>query len=181
MGKQYDHITEKHRSFIHDQPVFFVATAPTSGRINLSPKGLDSLRVIDSTRVRWLNLTGSGNETAAHLLDDGRMTIMFCAFSGDPQILRLYGTARAVQPGDADWDDCIALFPDHPGARQVIDMTVQMVQTSCGFGVPRMEYVGDRETLSDWARKKGPEGMAAYRRENNRESLDGLPTGLPAE
>ena len=177
MGKR-DGISDQDRVFITAQHLFFVATAPRRGRINLSPKGLDSLRVLSPTRVCWLNLTGSGNETAAHLLDDGRMTLMFCAFSGPPNILRLYGTARAVHPGEAEWDALSGLFPETPGARQVIDMAVDRVQTSCGYSVPLMDYVKDREILTDWADKQGPEGVKQYWEKHNRESVDGLPTGM---
>ncbi|MFQ5507852.1 MAG: pyridoxamine 5'-phosphate oxidase family protein [Leptospirillia bacterium] len=180
MGKQYDRISERHKAFIAGQHIFFVATA-ANGRVNLSPKGLDSLRVVGDNRVLWLNLTGSGNETAAHLLQNDRMTLMFCAFSGDPLILRLYGTARAVHPGDGQWEALAAHFPDIPGARQVLDMHVDLVQTSCGFGVPEMDFKQNRQVLTDWAEKKGDAGVRAYWAEHNRSSLDGNPTGIPTE
>jgi hypothetical protein len=180
MGKQFDEITDRHRAFIGRQPMFFVATAARDGRVNVSPKGLDSLRVLGPRRVAWLNGTGSGNETAAHLLDTNRMTIMFCSFVREPLILRLYGAARAVQPGDPDWDELSGLFPPLRGARQVYDVDVDLVQTSCGYGVPLMETVGQRDLMDSWAAKKGPEGVAAYWAEKNTASLDGLPTGLRA-
>jgi hypothetical protein len=178
MGKQFEEITDRHRAFIERQPMFFVATAARDGRVNVSPKGLDSLRVVGPQRVVWLNGTGSGNETAAHLLDANRMTIMFCSFVREPLILRLYGAARAVQPGDADWEELSGLFPPLRGSRQVYDVDVDLVQTSCGYGVPLMETVGQRDLMDTWAAKKGPDGVAAYWAEKNTASLDGLPTGL---
>jgi hypothetical protein len=178
MGKQFTEIEPSLKAFIEEQKVFFVATAAPEGRVNLSPKGMDTLRILDSKRVVWLNLTGSGNETAAHLLESNRMTVMFCAFEGKPNILRLYGTAKAIHPRDEAWAEFIDLFPPLPGARQLFDMTVELVQTSCGFGVPLMEYVGDRPTLIDWAAKKGEDQLRTYRQQKNTLSLDGKPTGL---
>jgi hypothetical protein len=179
MSKEFDEISERHRSFIERQPMFFVATAASEGHVNVSPKGLDSFRVLGPNRVVWLNGTGSGNETAAHLLDTNRMTIMFCSFAREPLILRLFGSARTIQPGDDDWDGLLELFPDFPGARQVYDVDVDLVVTSCGYGVPLMETTGQRELMPTWATKKGPDGLAAYWVEKNATSLDGLPTGLP--
>ncbi|HBY24676.1 MAG TPA: pyridoxamine 5'-phosphate oxidase, partial [Propionibacteriaceae bacterium] len=144
MGKLYDSVTPELVEFIARQHMFFVATADASGRVNVSPKGLDSFRVLGPNRVAWLNGTGSGNETAAHLAMVNRMTIMMCAFEGKPWILRLYGTARTIQPGDPDWEELLDLFVPFPGARQVFDMTVDSAQTSCGFGVPFYDYVGQR-------------------------------------
>jgi len=178
MAQQFDAISDRHRSFIERQPMFFVATAARDGRVNVSPKGLDSLRVLDPHRVVWLSGTGSGNETAAHLLDVNRMTIMFCSYVREPLILRLYGTAREVQPSDLEWPELSALFPPMPGARQLYDVSVDLVQTSCGFGVPLMETVGQRDLMDRWAAKKGEEGVAAYHAEKNLESIDGFPTGL---
>ena len=180
MATQFDAISERHRSFIERQPMFFVATAARDGHVNVSPKGLDSFRVLGPNRVVWLNGTGSGNETAAHLLDTNRMTLMFCAFAREPLILRLFGSARTVQPGDGAWDTLVGLFPPLPGARQVYDVHVDLVLTSCGYGVPLMEMTGQRELMPTWATKKGPDGLAAYQAEKNATSLDGLPTGLPA-
>lgn len=180
MGKLYDAITPELEAFIARQHLFFVATAAPTGRINLSPKGLDAFRVLGPNRVAWLNGTGSGNETAAHLGVDDRMTIMFCAVEGKPWILRLYGTARAVQPGDPDWDDLVGLFPPLLGARQVFDVHVDSCQTSCGFGVPLFDYVGQRDLMLSSAEKKGPDGIARYQREHNAVSLDGLDGRLPA-
>lgn len=180
MAKVFDHITEEHRQFIAAQKLFFVATAPLSadGHINVSPKGLDSFRVLDSDEVAYLDLTGSGNETSAHLLENGRVTFMFCAFDGSPMILRLYGQARTILPHTSEWDTYIGLFPDLPGARQIILADIDRVSTSCGFGVPEMNYEGDRTQLTDWATKKGDAALADYRREKNARSLDNLPTAL---
>ena len=178
MGKQYLSINAKLTDFIIRQQIFFVATAAAEGRINLSPKGMDSLRIVSPNRVVWLNLTGSGNETAAHLLESDRMTLMFCAFEGDPKILRLYGHARCHYPNSPEWEAHIGRFPSLPGARQIIVMDLDLVATSCGFGVPLFDYRGEREELREWARKKGDEGIKAYWQERNRISLDGKPTGI---
>jgi hypothetical protein len=180
VATQFDAISERHRSFIERQPMFFVATAARDGHVNVSPKGLDSFRVLGPNRVVWLNGTGSGNETAAHLLATNRITLMFCSFAREPLILRLFGSARTVQPGDDAWDALVGLFPPLPGARQVFDVHVDLVLTSCGYGVPLMEMTGQRELMPTWATKKGPDGLAAYQAEKNATSLDGLPTGLPA-
>ena len=176
MGKTYDQITDKHTQFIIRQQLFFVATAVAEGRINLSPKGLDSLRIVNPNQVVWLNLTGSGNETAAHLLEDGRMTLMFCAFEGEPKILRLYGHATSHHEGSEAWDAHIGRFPRLPGARQVIVMDVEQVASSCGFGVPLFDYVGQRDKLTDWAEQKGGKGIEEYWRTRNSRSIDGKPT-----
>jgi Pyridoxamine 5'-phosphate oxidase len=179
MTKQHPGIADWMAEFIAAQPVFFVATAAPQGRINVSPKGLDgSFRVLGPRRVAWLNLTGSGNETAAHLLTDGRITIMFCAFSGSPLILRLYGEARAVHPRDGEWKELEALFPDYPAKRQIVLVEVDSAATSCGFGVPNMELAGQRPNLNAWAERKGPDGIADYWRTRNSVSLDGLSTGI---
>ena len=178
MGKKYSEITDELKAFIEKQKLFFVGTAAAAGRINVSPKGLDSLRVLDRNRVMWLNLTGSGNETAAHVRELNRMTLMFCAFEGSPLILRLYGNARAIHRHDADWESCHALFNPLPGARQIFDMKIDLVQTSCGMGVPLFDHAGDREQLIDWASRKGESGLAQYRKEKNRTSLDGKQTHI---
>ncbi len=180
MGKLYDAITDDQAAFIERQHLFFVATAAADGRVNVSPKGLDCLRVLGPNRVAWLNGTGSGNETAAHVAALNRMTLMFCAVEGQPLILRLYGTARVVQPGDADWPDLLGLFEPLPGARQVFDMTVESCQTSCGFGVPLYDFVGQRDLMPRWAESKGTDGLRRYQREKNAVSLDGLDAHLPA-
>lgn len=176
MGKEYDRITDKHAEFIIRQQLFFTATATADSRINLSPKGLDSLRIINPRQVVWLNLTGSGNETAAHLLEDGRITLMFCAFEGEPKILRLYGHATAHHEGSEAWGAHIGRFPRLPGARQVIVMEVEQVGSSCGFGVPLFDYVGQREMLSDWAEKKSDMEIKEYWATRNNLSIDGKPT-----
>ena len=178
MAKQYSEIPEKIRLFIQEQKIFFVATAAVDGRINLSPKGMDSLRVVDGNRVVWLNMTGSGNETAAHLLENSRMTLMFMAFTGDPLILRLYGTATAIHKKDPEWSELYSLFPENPGARQLFDLNVDLVQTSCGMAVPLYEYVDDRRQLIDWAEKKGEAGVSEYWVEKNQHSIDGKPTHI---
>lgn len=179
MAKFTVSINDDHAAFIAAQPMFFVATAPKDGRINLSPKGLDGcFAVLGPNRVAFLNLTGSGNETAAHLLQDDRITVMFCAFSGAPKILRLYGRGRAVHPRDGDWGDLRRRFADYPAARQIVVVEVESVNTSCGFGVPLMELVEQRTALPDWAERKGGEGIARYQRERNSVSFDGAPTGL---
>lgn len=179
MAQQYAEITDRLRSFIEAQQLFFVATAARDGRVNVSPKGLDTLRVISPTRVVWLNATGSGNETAAHLLDTPRMTLMFCSFVREPMILRLYGQARTIHEVDAEWADLAALFPPIRGARNIFVLDIDLVQTSCGYAVPLFEFTGQRDLLDAWAEKKGPEGLVAYQQEKNRVSIDGFPTGLP--
>lgn len=181
MGKLYKQLTDDLAGFIQRQKLFFVGTAADDGRVNVSPKGMDTLRVVTEDRVVWLNLTGSSNETAAHLRENDRITLMFCAFEGDLLILRLYGHARIFHPHDTEWDSLITFFPAIPGARQIIDMSVDLVQTSCGFGVPFFEFKAERDQLEKWAEKKGPEGIRQYWEEKNRISLDGKPTGIVAE
>lgn len=181
VAKQFASIGDEHRAFVEAQQMYFVATAARDGRVNLSPKGLDSLRVVAPDRVLWVNGTGSGNETAAHLLDHPRMTLMFCSFVRPPLILRLYGTARAVHRPDPDWADLVAQLPPLPGARTVFDLHVDLVQTSCGFGVPEFEFVAQRDVLPASAERRGPEGLRAYWREKNMLSIDGRPTGLPLD
>jgi hypothetical protein len=180
MAKVHDEITPELRAFIARQPLFFVATAPLAetGHVNLSPKGLDTLRVLDGHTVAYLDLTGSGNETAAHLLENGRITFMFCAFTGAPKILRLYGRGRAVLPDAPEWEELRARFPDLPGVRQIVVAAVTRVQTSCGYAVPRMETVEQRDTLVRWAEAKGEDRLSGYRQEKNTVSIDGLPAPL---
>jgi hypothetical protein len=174
-----DSISPELRTFVEAQKVFFVATAPLepTGHVNLSPKGMDTFRVLSPERVAYLDLTGSGNETAAHLLQNGRITFMFCAFEGKPKILRLYGRRRVVRHVEAEWEPLSALFPPLPGSRQVIVADVTRVQTSCGFGVPLMSFEADRDALVGWAEAKGEEELRRYREQKNRQSIDGLPTG----
>ncbi|PWG05915.1 pyridoxamine 5'-phosphate oxidase family protein [Polaribacter aquimarinus] len=178
MAKFYTKITSRIQKFIEAQKIFFVATAPNSGRINLSPKGMDSFRVLNENRVLWLNVTGSGNETAAHLLENPRITVMFCAFEGAPNILRLYGTGKEIKEGDDSWNELIKLFPETPGTRQIFDINIDSAQTSCGMSIPFFEYKGEREELNDWAADKGKEGITAYWAEKNQTSIDGLPTKI---
>ena len=178
MGQHHPELSDRLTAFIRQQHLFFVGTADTDGHVNVSPKGMDTLRVLDSRRVLWLNLTGSGNETAAHLAANGRITLMFCAFAGDPLILRVYGHASVIHPRDAAWEKLIDLFPDIPGARQIIDVAVELVQTSCGFGVPLYDYRAEREQLRAWADKKGKAGVEKYWEEKNQLSLDGKATGI---
>jgi hypothetical protein len=178
MGKVYDYITDKHADFVIRQQLFFVATATADSRVNVSPKGLDSLRIAGPNQVVWPNLTGSGNETAAHLLEDGRMTLMFCAFEGEPKILRLYGQATSHREGSEAWEAHIGRFPRLPGARQIILMEVEQVASSCGFGVPQFEYLGQRDMLPEWADNKGSKGLEEYRKKQNAQSIDGKPTDI---
>jgi hypothetical protein len=175
----YAEITDELRDFIERQQMFFVATAPLAadGAVNVSPKGMDSLRVLGPRRVAYLDLTGSGNETSAHLLENGRLTMMFCAFAGPPRILRLYGTGATVLPESTEWTTLYPAFTAHPGARQIIILDVERVQTSCGFAVPRYEYVSQRTTLDRWTAAKGDD-IEDYRREKNARSIDGLPSPL---
>ncbi|MCU0912376.1 MAG: pyridoxamine 5'-phosphate oxidase family protein [Rhodobacteraceae bacterium] len=168
------------RAFIERQPMFFVATAAPEGRVNLSPKGMDTLRILDDRRIVWLNLSGSGNETAAHLRESPRMTLMFCAFEGEAMILRVYGQAATFHPRDAAWSDLAPLFPEIAGSRQIFDLRVDLVQTSCGTGVPRMAFVADRaeEELVPYYERLGPDGVKDYWQRKNVSSLDGRPTGI---
>lgn len=178
MSKFYTKITSKLQKFIEAQKIFFVATAPNSGRINLSPKGMDSFRIMDENRVLWLNVTGSGNETAAHLLENERITIMFCSFEKAPNILRLYGKGKEIKPKDTNWNDVISLFPETPGTRQIFEIIIESAQTSCGMSIPFFEYKGERNELNDWATAKGKEGIENYWENKNQTSIDGLPTHL---
>lgn len=178
MARFYPALDARHRAFIAAQKLFFTATGAASGRLNLSPKGMDSLRVLSDTCVAYLDLTGSGNETAAHLRHDGRMTLMWCSFDADPLILRVYGRGRTVRRQDAEWGELRAHFPALPGERQLIVLDLTSVQTSCGYAVPLFTYIGERDTLARWAEKKGPVGLLDYWREKNGVSIDGLPTGL---
>lgn len=178
MGKRLAEITDELKTFIEEQKIFFVATATEDSRINLSPKGMDSLRIIDKNRIVWLNVTGSGNETAAHIQENSRMTLMFTAFSDTPMILRLYGHAQVVHKNDATWNDLFTLFKPLPGARQIFDVKIDLVQTSCGMAVPYFDFVGEREQLKQWATKKGKEGITRYWQDRNQVSLDGKPTHI---
>jgi len=180
MAEFFDSLTEAHRAFIAKQPVFFVATAAEGARINLSPKGMDCFRVLDDHTVAYLDVAGSGNETNAHLLADGRITLMFCAFDSPALIFRIYGRGVPVLPQDDDWAEHARHFTLLPGTRQIFRVTVETIQTSCGWGVPHMEMVRERETLSKYHRKHGDEvrfGKYAVRTK----SIDGLPVRNPTK
>ncbi len=181
MAKFYPEITEELQNFIAQQHLFFTATAPPDGRINLSPKGIDSFRILNRNTVAYLDLTGSGNETSAHLLQNNRITLMFCSFTEKPWILRLYGQGKVVRPRDSQWTDAIAPFPKTPGTRQIIEVSVQSLQTSCGMGVPLYDYAGERKSLIHWAEQKGEAGLQQYWEQKNQVSIDGLPTELLSE
>ncbi|MFC4632288.1 pyridoxamine 5'-phosphate oxidase family protein [Dokdonia ponticola] len=178
MGKQLEAITAELKAFIEKQKIFFVGTAAATGRVNISPKGTDSFRVIDKNKIVWLNLTGSGNETAAHLLKNHRMTILFCAFEGKPLILRLYGNAKIYHPRDPEYHTYIHLFPENVGARQIIEMEVDLVQTSCGYAVPFMDFKEERTVLHSWAEKQGKDNIETYWETKNTTSIDGFETKI---
>ncbi len=180
MGKFSISLQTAHKEFIEDQHMFFVATAPLSGdgRVNLSPKGLDSFRVLDDNRVAYMDLISSGNETSAHTLENGRITFMFCSFTAKPNILRLYGKGFTVLPDSDDWDQYAKYFTIYQSTRQIIVAEIDLVQTSCGFGVPMFDYVGERDIHFEWAEKKGAKGLIEYMKEKNLKSLDALPTNL---
>lgn len=178
MAAFLDALTDELIAFIGRQPMFFVATAAADGRINLSPKGQDCFRVLSPTACAFLNLTGSGNETDAHLKRDGRITVMFNSFDKKPLILRLYGRGSTAPHGSAAFAETIDRFPDIPGARQIVFIGIESVQTSCGYAVPEMELVRQRPVLNQWAQAKGPEALAAYWRQKNTKSIDGFGTEL---
>jgi hypothetical protein len=180
MAKFFDHILAQHREFIDGQKMFFVSSAPLSadGHVNLSPKGIDSFRVLSENRVAYMDIVGSGNETSAHLVENGRITIMFCAFEGPPNILRLYGKGYTLIPDDSEWNILAAHFQLQLATRQIIVASIDKVQTSCGFSVPLYTYQGERDHAGKWANNKGADGLQAYMKEKNQVSLDGLPTAL---
>lgn len=180
MAKLFDCITDELQDFIAKQQIFFVATAPLNptGHVNLSPKGQDSFRILSPNRVAYLDLTGSGNETSAHLQENGRITFMFCAFQGAPRILRLYGRGETILPTSSKWNSLASLFPPIAGMRQIVVAEIDRVQTSCGYGVPLYEYQEQRETLVQWAEKKGESGIQVYHQQKNMVSIDGLTTPL---
>ncbi len=178
MAKFFPALDERLTAFIAEQKIFFTGTAPTEGRINVSPKGIDTFRCLDAHTVAYLDLTGSSNEASAHLLENGRMTIMFCSFDAKPLILRLYGQGRVVRPRDAEWPTLLAKFDALSGQRQIVLLQVESVQTSCGFGVPRFDFAEERQLLMNWSEKLGSDGLESYWREKNQISIDGLPTRL---
>lgn len=178
MAKFYPDINPSLQEFIKAQRIFFTATAAHTGRINLSPKGIDTFRCIDNKTAAYLDLTGSGNETAAHLHQDSRMTLMFCSFSEQPLILRLYGQGRVIHPRDTAWQTFYPLFNSFPGERQIIVLDVELAQTSCGTGVPIYELKAERQAIIEWATKKGEQGLDEYWKMKNIKSIDGFPTKL---
>ncbi len=182
MGKVYEGITPELAEWIGAQALFFVATAPLAadGHVNVSPKGLDTLRVLDARRIAYLDLTGSGAETIAHVRENGRIVVMFCAFSGPPKIVRLHGTARVITAASTDWGALRPRFADQMGARAIVDVAVTRVSDSCGYGVPSFSGVEQRIALPRWTENKGPEGLVTYRRQHNARSIDGLPALEPA-
>jgi hypothetical protein len=181
MAKFFTELNDDLRRFIGLQHIFFHATAPAQGRINLSPKGLDTFRILSERRVAYLDLTGSECETAAHLAENGRLTIMFCSFDVKPLILRLYGRGSAVRPRDGEWAHLRPHFPPIPGERQIVVLDIESIMTTCGFAVPLYEFRSHREQLIDFTCKRGDEKMDDYRRERNQTSIDGLPTYLFAD
>ena len=177
MGKEFESIDDKLQRWIEKQRMFFVATAPLdgNGHVNCSPKGLDSLRVLGPRQLAYVDLGGSGIETVAHIRENQRITIMLCAFDGPPKIFRFYGRGRAVEPGNTEFNDLVARFPDQPSVRNIIVIDVERIMDSCGYGVPEFDFRKDRESMANWINSKTDEELAQYRRDNNSESLDGLP------
>jgi hypothetical protein len=183
MGKTYEGIAPDIKTWVEKQPLFFVGTAPLagSGHVNISPKGLDTLRILGDRRVAYLDLTGSGAETIAHLRENGRVVIMFCAFSGSPKIVRFHGKGRIVTPRDPSWPALRGHFPEHMGARALVDIDVTRVSDSCGYGVPAFGPATPREALDKWTQTRGADGLVTYRRQKNALSIDGLPAFAPED
>jgi hypothetical protein len=177
VGKVFDEIDDRNAEFIRNQRMFFVASAPLAadGFVNLSPKGLESFAILDPTTVAYLDLTGSGIETLAHMRENGRITFLFCAFDGPPRLLRLYGRGEAIEPGDSEWRDLARHFPEYPNARSIIRVRVDRIADSCGYGVPLYTFDTERSQLQEWAERKGDAGISEYKVDNNAKSLDGLP------
>lgn len=177
MGKTYETLDPELQAWIGQQRVFFVATAPLArdGHVNCSPKGADTFRVLGDREVAYLDLTGSGIETVSHLQENGRIVIMFCAFSGPPKIIRLHGIGEVLHQGNVDFRRLIQKFPENPGTRSIIRVAVTRIADSCGYAVPFLDFVAHRDALDKWSEKKGPETLAAYRREKNSVSIDNLP------
>lgn len=183
MGREYDAIDDRLAAFLLSQPVFFTATAPlaSDGRVNVSPKGLsDTFAVLGPNRVAYLDLTGSGVETIAHLRENGRITLMFCAFEGPPRIVRLHGHGEVLTNTDPRWADLLESFCEREGMRSIVVVDVERIADSCGYGVPDMTFVGDRRHLAEWAARKGPDGLVEYQLDRNARSIDGLP-GIDAD
>lgn len=181
MADFYSQLDEKIQDFIRRQQIFFVATAPAEGRINLSPKGMETFSIVSNTQVLYMDLTGSGNETAAHIMEDPRITVMFCSFDTQPLILRLYGKASVILPSDGRWDEVRSSFEIIPGVRQIFQIDIDSVQTSCGYAVPLMDFKEHRQTLRKWAEKKGDEGIHQYQLSKNCKSIDGKTIPLTYE
>ncbi len=184
MSKEYPEIDERMRDWISRQHIFFVATAPLSddGLVNCSPKGLDSLRVLDARTIAYVDVGGSGVETVAHIRENGRITLMMCAFDGPPNIVRFYGRGRSVEPGDTDFDELLSRFPPVPSVRNIIVIDIERIRDSCGYGVPNYAFKKDRNSLDNYFRGKTDEDLRDYRMRKNRTSLDGLPgLKLPAD
>lgn len=181
MGTVYESILPEHETFINEQHMFFVGTASTNGHVNISPKGHDVFRILSPNKVAYLDLTGSGNETSAHLIENNRITYMFVSFQGRPSILRLYGNGKVILPSSEEWNEVSGLFDLYAGYRQIIVSEIDIVKTSCGFSVPLYSYEGDRNILMDWASKKGEESLVQYRKEKNSTSMDGILTPLGKE
>jgi len=178
MAKFYAELNETLREFIAAQHMFFNASAPNRGRINVSPKGLDTFRVLSNKRVAYLDLTGSECETAAHLAENGRLTLMFCSYDEKPLILRLYGRGSVVRGRDPQWREFRDLFPPLPGDRQIVVLDIESIMVTCGFAVPRYEFKGQRDALPEFTCKMGEQKMDEYRQQKNQRSIDGLPTYL---
>lgn len=178
MAQQHTELFEELVDFIKEQKIFFVSTATADSRINISPKGMDSLRILDKNRIIWLNVTGSGNETSAHIQENPRMTIMFVSFDEKPMILRVYGKAKVIHKNDTEWETLFSLFPALPASRQIFDVEIELVQTSCGMGVPFFNYIGEREQLNTLHTQLGEEKIKEYWQRKNQFSLDGKPTHI---
>lgn len=178
MGQKYSELDDKHIEFISKQKIYFVATAAETGSVNVSPKGGDSLRVVNSKEIVWLNLTGSGNESASHVLKNPRMTLMFCAFEGKPLILRAYGKAKVLHQKDKEWDGYNSQFPVSVAARQIFVLDISLVQSSCGMSVPYFSYDRDRDDLAEWSEKQGKDGIEKYWVKKNQKSIDGFKTEI---
>lgn len=178
MGKQFSELSVQHIDFISKQKIYFVGTAAETGSVNISPKGGDSLRVINSKEIAWLNLTGSGNESASHVLQNPRMTVMFCAFEGKPLILRAYGSAKVLHQQDKEWDEYSSHFPGSVATRQIFVLDINLVQSSCGMSVPYFSYDEDRDDLDKWSEKQGTVGIEKYWAKKNQKSIDGFETEI---
>ncbi len=178
MAKQYHEISSSIKEFIDKQKIFFVGTATADSKVNISPKGMNSLRVLDKNRIIWLNVTGSGNETSAHVQVTPRITLMFMALEGKPMILRIYGKASVLHKNDVEWENLISMFPSLPAARNIFDVRVELVQTSCGMAVPYFDYIEEREQLNNLHSKIGDERVTQYWKEKNQYSIDNIPTNI---